>query len=128
MVQSTDGQTWTALTPGLPVSNTFGVAYGNGTWVAGGYNGKMAYSTDGENWTEADITGFASLGVAYGNGKWVAVGQQGKMAYSTDGGVTWTLVTDSGFGTTHINGVAYGGGRFVAVGKDGKMAYSNPQE
>jgi hypothetical protein len=38
--------------------------------------------------------------------------------------LTWTVVTDTGFGADAIHGIAYGGGKFVAVGGDGKAAYS----
>jgi hypothetical protein len=45
------------------------------------------------------------------------------MAYSSNG-ITWTVVSDSTFGTTLITGIAYGGGKFVAGGGGGKMAFS----
>ena len=71
------------------------LCYGNGKYVAGDQNGKMAYSTDGINWTAvADSTfsyGVSSL--CYGNGKYVAGGNGGKMAYFTDG-INWTAVSN----------------------------------
>ena len=38
---------------------------------------------------------------------------------------TWIAVSDSKFGSTHINSICYGNGKFVAVGNDGKIAYSS---
>jgi hypothetical protein len=103
------------------------VAFGNGTFVAGGTSGKMAYSTDGKTWTAISDSTFGTNSIdaiAYGNNKFVAVGDDGKMATSTDG-KTWTAVSDSKFGTTDINAIAWGNGTFVAGGDDGKMATSS---
>ena len=119
---------WTAVT-----DSTFGtsiiqsIAYGDGKFVAGGYDGKMAYSTDGINWNTVNSTfGTTEIyGIAYGDGKFVAVGFYGRMAYSTDG-VNWTAIsnTNNTFGTSHIRGITWDGGKFVTVGQNGKMAYS----
>jgi uncharacterized repeat protein (TIGR02543 family) len=109
------------------------IAYGDGKFVAvgriNGFNGKIAYSTDGINWNPVADSTFGTssdiMGIAYGNGKFVAVGAPGKMAYSTDG-ENWTAVADSKFGTSDnsIWDIAYGGGKFVAVGENRKTAYS----
>jgi hypothetical protein len=55
-------------------NNINGIACGNGRWVSGGANGKMAYFADGINWTAVSNSTFASSGVTYGDGKWIAVG------------------------------------------------------
>jgi hypothetical protein len=122
---------WTLVT-----DTTFGtgyiysIAYGNGTFVAGAY-GRMAYSTDGINWTAVTNSPFYNVAatslninaIAYGNGKFVAGATNGRMAYSSDGGITWT-VTNSRL-EREINAIAYGNGKFVAGSGDGKMAYSS---
>jgi hypothetical protein len=60
-----------------------GVTYGGGKFVAVGDSGKIAYSSDGVNWTAGSGTSSGTLyGVAYGGGKFVAVGASGLMAYS----------------------------------------------
>jgi hypothetical protein len=145
MATSTDGVTWTAVTY---TSSTFwqyysgsenkqvtasiyGIAYGNGKFVAvGSGGGKMAYSADATSWTALSTisTTFDNAisinGIAYGNGMFVAVGSSGKMAYSTDG-ASWTAVSNSTFGNTiDIGAIAYGNGKFVAVGEYGRMATS----
>jgi len=121
--------TWTAV-----VDITFSIkaiAYGGGKFVAVGYDGKMATSTDGITWTAVTTTLFDNIiggttvksviyAIAYGNGKFVAGGQFGKMAVSIDG-TTWTAVTDSTF---TIYSIVYDNGKFVAGGNNGKMATS----
>jgi hypothetical protein len=62
MAWSEDGQTWTAVRPGVASGATRfpatadinSVAFGNGRFVAGGSTGNMAYSANGTNWTAID--------------------------------------------------------------------------
>jgi len=104
------------------------IAYGNGKFVAGGEQGKMATSTDGEIWTAVtdsifetnDISAIAFIGdkffAGYGNGK---------MATSTDG-TTWTVVSSFTFTAVDtIFDITYGNGKFVAACGRGKIAYSS---
>jgi hypothetical protein len=105
------------------------VTWGNGKFVAvgGRWRGRIAYSTDGINWTAVADSKFGDssiYAVAWGNGKFVAGGSAGKMAYSTDG-INWTTVADSKFGDSYINAIAWGNGKFVASGWINKMAYSS---
>ena len=138
MAYSTDGVTWTSIDiSAFRDYRIYSICYGNGKFVAvggspdtiiqgtsTGAGGKMAYSTDGVNWTEVDSPfGSSSIhSTYYGNGKFVAGGNGGKIAYSTDG-ITWTAVSNSTFGTNPISSICYGNGKYVAVGLDGKMAY-----
>jgi uncharacterized repeat protein (TIGR02543 family) len=116
----------------------YGIAYGGGTFVAGGdggNNSKIAYSTDGQNWTTTNNPLPGQYGgpppasdirdIAYGGGTFVAVGDNGKMAYSLDG-INWNTVTNSTFGTRAIYGIAYGDGKFVAGGDYGIIAVCTP--
>jgi uncharacterized protein YjdB len=121
------------------VSNsTFGtdeiltIAYGKNTFVAGGYKGKMATSTDGITWTTVSSsnstfgTNYPITAIAYGNDKFVAGSLYGRMAYSTDG-ATWTAISSSNstFGVeSSINAIVYGNNMFIASGTGSKMAYS----
>jgi hypothetical protein len=103
------------------------IAYGNNKFVAVSSSGKIAYSTDGINWTAVSNSTFGESiieTIAYGNGKFVAGSATGgKMAYSTDG-INWTAVSNSTFGESIIETIAYGNDKFIAVGQHGKMAYS----
>ena len=63
----------------------YGVAYGNGYWVAVGYSGTLYYKagTPDGTWI-ANNQGSANLyGVAYSNGYWVAVGSSGTLYHKT---------------------------------------------
>ena len=146
MATSPNGTDWTPIlsannkfTDGTTGISIYGIAYGNGKWVAVGGSGRIAHwDGSAENWTAVTPGTSSDLGnskfgtsnirgIAYGgtgaNAKFVAVGEGGKMAYSTDG-TTWAAVTNSTFDTSHIYGIAWGNNMFVAVGQSGKMAYS----
>jgi len=148
---STDGITWSK-----PDNDSFGPAFVNGSansgylwdfaWggdkyiavgdygPSGNKSGRIAYSTDANNWTVATNSIFGTTtvsAVAYGNGKFIAGGSSngfsdvngGKMAFSSDG-ITWTAVADSKFGTAGIYKIVYGNSKFVAVGTQNRIAYS----
>jgi len=130
---------WTAIPAGTGSGTTtfgtsdyiYSIAYGNGKWVAGGSNGKMAYSDNGTTWTAIPAgTGAGTstfdtgriTSVAYGNNRFIAVGFSGKMAYS-DNATAWTAVSTTAPGS-YIYCIAYGNGRWIAGGS-GNMAYSD---
>jgi hypothetical protein len=73
---------WTARTSGTG-NDLFGVAYGNGTFVAVEDDGAILTSPDGVTWTAwASGTSNDLFGVAYGNGRFVAVGRGGTILTS----------------------------------------------
>ena len=100
---SNDGITWSEAST-FTNGNWTGVTYGNGMFVACALTpypqpdvNSIKYSTDGENWTDADLgDGWSELrlrqirDIAFGNGYFVALAQsdtQGgpaRYAYSTD--------------------------------------------
>jgi len=113
------------------------IVYADGKFVAGGsvnedlgnnnfkQSAKMAYSSNGINWTAISDPIFNDAyvnGIAYGNGKFVAVRSHGKMAYSSNG-INWTAINDTIF-DVWIESITYGNDKFVAVAEEGKMAYS----
>ena len=118
---------WTAISDmKFGTSIISSICYGNGRFVAGGYDGKGAYSSNGTTWTAISDMKFGTssiYSVCYGNGKFVAVGTDGKGAYSEDG-INWTAISDMKFGTSSINSVCYGNGKFIAVGRSKKGSYS----
>ena len=113
------GTTWTLRNLGNPLG---GVAYGNGLFVAVGWNGAILTSPDGVNWT-AWTSGTSSelKGVAHGNSLFVAVGKSGTILTSPDG-VSWNQQTSET--SSELKGVAYGNSLFVAVGDDGTILTS----
>jgi hypothetical protein len=117
---STDGgTTWSAGTTLANNASPLIMAYEGGIFFAGGDNGYLYTSTDGQTFTAlAQIGSNDFLDVAYGNGVWVLVGFNGELWRSTDG-TNWS--------TTNINyttftsqydfwDVTYGDGLFYAVG------------
>ncbi|MGO8675906.1 MAG: hypothetical protein ACLQVX_08545 [Limisphaerales bacterium] len=132
ILSSEDGTAWTQQTLPVPLSSTgplHAVAYGNGLFVAVGWQNQIFASPDGVNWTSqgASLAGqlvpFGELyGIAYGNGAFVAAGNETSPAVpaghapflASADGVNWTVL-DSGPMAT-FNGVSYANGGFVAVG------------
>ena len=113
---------WHQRTSGT-TSGLYGVAYGNGTFVAVGWETILS-SSDGVTWTDrytgSGLVGLMFNAIAYGNGTFVAVGPEGCIATSPDG-VTWT---DRSIGWGGFSAVAYGGNSFVAVGYNGEIIKS----
>lgn len=117
---------WTAISQNIITDTIFSICYENGKYIAGGaYNGQMAYSTDGINWTAVNQYAYSKGGVyslCYGNGKFIAGGYKGQMAYSTNG-INWTAINQNVL-TSTVYALCYGNGKFVAGDQDGHMAYS----
>jgi hypothetical protein len=132
MAFSANGTDWTGWTESkFNGQSILAITYGNGKFVAAGDNGTIRYSSSGESndWFNAQGTSGDTnfLGLTYGESanirRFVAVGTGGKIAWSDDG-ITWTMVTTTGFISEQVNAVAYGNKKFIAVGNDGKMASS----
>jgi len=108
----------------------FGItANGTNRWVAGGGDGKMAYSNDyGLNWIPVDDSTFGSFpvnAIGYGNGRWVAGGKSGRVAWSTNG-TAWNSVKKTHFTTSQtINAIAFGNGHWIAGGSNGIIILSD---
>jgi hypothetical protein len=91
------------------------MAFGNDLFVAVGWRGLIATSTNGINWVkrESGTTG-PIKGVAYGEGRWVAVGGEGNsgIILTSEDAVTWFLQTTD----KPLVDVAYGPFGFIATG------------
>jgi len=135
---SSDGLTWTHRGDS-GYSFELAIGYGDGMFVAGGYN-RIATSANGTDWNFVDLSSIFSdpyteiimADIAYGINRFIIVGASqddsynvtNKMAYSTDG-TTWESVNIPSLTSFRsINAIAYGNNRFVIGGYDGKMAYS----
>jgi chitodextrinase len=111
-------------------SVTFGVtANGTTRWVAGGSDGKLAYSNDnGLSWTLISETVLGSLSVnavGYGNGRWIAGGRGGRIAWSANA-IVWSVVRIPFLSNNvSINAIAYGNGNWVAGISDGRIIVSS---
>ena len=112
-----DASQWTLRSGPL-----YGVAYGNGIYVAVGGDGGILVSSDGINWKPQDSgTGKSLSSVTYGEETFVAVGYDGTILTSADG-VNWRY-QDSGVGNVLL-GVTYAANIFVAVGSNGAILTS----
>lgn len=126
---SLDGITWITMT--MPTATSSGGGEINNQWSAIAYGvvsnvsyfvavaratSTAAYSTDGINWTAANLNEVADwCDIAYGNDSFVAIAESDSSsafrAVSTNGGSTWATTT-LGSGAKAIT---YGGTRFVIV-------------
>jgi len=105
-----------------------GIAYGNGTWVAGCGNGKMAYSSDGINWTLRKDKKVETTALAFGGGMFLAGAGDGKISTSTDG-INWETFKLE-FDGIEISGmieeIIWDGESFVAITGFGTLLYTVP--
>jgi len=113
------------------------IAYGNGKWVAAGYQHTddsytaiLLYSTDGVNWQQVayDDTTFKDtsiLAVVWTGTQFCIAGDNAKRAYSSDG-AAWTPGGDDGWNCDGANivSIAADGPNLLAVGANGKLAKS----
>jgi hypothetical protein len=119
ILYSTDGgTTWSAGT-GI-ANNSFPriMAYENGIFFAGGDNGYVHTSNDGQTFTALPRLGTQDFfDIVYGNGIWIMVAARGTIAVSADG-TNWSLVNNPFLYSADYNfvGVGYGNGLFYAMG------------
>lgn len=131
VASSIDGTSWellpTSKNDGSTMPHLFGLAWGNGKYVAVGSGGQIVTSPDGRTWTnEAPTTGVIGnlFGVCQdGNGRFVAVGNNGYLLTSLNGG-PWTVAPCPAGGVTKLTSVVFDGTRFVAVGLGGVVMTS----
>ena len=127
IVTSEDGITWTPQNSGDPDSTLFGIAYGNGIFVAVGFDyflgtGTVLTSPDAVTWApQTSGTTSALFGVGSANGLFVAVGNNGTILTSLDG-VTWTPQTSNT--VEFLSTVTFGSGKIVVVGDQGTIVTS----
>lgn len=125
VLTSPDAINWTPQNSGT-TKTLWGLAYGNGVYVAVGEAGTLLVSTNaGVDWVDRSsaVTGGMDLfSAAYGKGRFVVVGQDGTAFTSTDG-LSWQQL-DTGELTT-LRRVIYASGRFVAIGSTGMVLSSS---
>jgi len=111
---------WQYATSATSATNPRCVAYnGSNLYVAGGDNGAILTSPDGNTWTGRDSTLTGSINsVFYLNGNYLAIGPAGSTTnlITSPDGVTWTRRTA---GTSTFNAAAYGASTYVVVSVSG---------
>ena len=130
ILSSEDGQNWLTRSVGGGPGGNSGLAfvesviYAGGRFVAVGFWGGTAASTNGIDWTIGNVPapGLTDglYGVAYGNGTYVAVGGGASYAdqnvFTSSDGISWTAQHSTSPAGASLGDVAYGAGRFVAIG------------
>lgn len=131
LMSSEDGVAWTERTYGS-TRPIVGIAHGDGTFVAIGWSGTVAVSTNGENWASFSLSNTTALNlnaITYGNERFVIVGDflgggsRRATSYASTDALTWTnwlAETNS-----RLRDVAFGGGRFVAAADNSYTRYDS---
>src|SRR5881409_551334 len=132
LMSSEDGLSWILRADGGccgPPSLVYGLTYGGGRFVAVGHFGGTASSSDGINWSFANVQSGALNDVAYGAGIYAAVGSADYFyfdnIFSSVDGFTWTARHSDPTEQRSISGVAYGAGKFVAIGANDGFTYTS---
>lgn len=122
---STNGVNWTVTSKPMSVLNLYDVAWGNGVFVAVGYDwysgASVYHSTDGVDWTMHSTTSGNVNAVTFAGGQFVAVGD-GLLAsgsttsdiYTSTYGTNWTARNSGAATAPNLCDIAYGNGRYVA--------------
>jgi hypothetical protein len=116
IVNSEDGDHWTASRNSATTKQLNGVAWNGSRFVAVGLDGTIVHRDDADHWTAAShipTTTFIWNVVALGS-RFVALGTDATILHSEDGD-RWTVAGDA----EHIVSVVWDGTQFVAVAADG---------
>ncbi len=123
MATSTDGATWTSVTPPSSLYPK-GVFWTGSQFVAVGNSGLIATSPDGTNWTVRTSGVTSSLYNGAANGSTiVVVGSSGTVLSSSDNGVTWT--PRSSGTTSTLRRARLAGSDFYVTGTAGTLLRSS---
>ena len=115
---------WSTPANSLPATTStegdwYGIAYGDGKYLAISGNGYISTSTDLTTWTtlvrKITATNFNNL--AYGNGTFLTINESGDVFSSSDGGENWSSVGSSMSGGIYY--LTYTNGKFIAFGTSG---------
>jgi hypothetical protein len=119
ILTSADGMSWSRQY--VPVWAR-DLAYGNGQFVAVGYDSQLWTSPDGTTWSAHALSNYYELeSVAFLNGLFVAVGNNGYAFISGDG-FGWIRRATST--SRRLLGVTYAFGKYIAVGTRGVIVSS----
>ncbi|MHC4124456.1 MAG: sialidase family protein, partial [Planctomycetota bacterium] len=132
IMTSPDGTTWTKHSS-LPQPNSpytfpgWDITYAENTFVACGWKGNIATSTDGINWTWRYQTDpqreLYTVIYDSDNSRFIVGGGYGTLLMSYNSGVTWTKYNTGG--NLGIREIIYTGTKYVLCAGSGKIAYSN---
>ena len=118
------GSMWSEQTLVAPAI-LWGIAYGNGMWVAVGEGGSVYVSSDTKVWQSRDLKATAvQRAVNFVNGRFFVHDDAGAVRASVDG-VTWELLSVPGVSSNFqfMTGVAWNG-TTLALARDDGVAFS----
>lgn len=121
VITSTNGLHWISTGPGGR-KNLHGVAYGNGTYVTVGNDGRYYVSPDASTWMSGTWPTRDLSDVVFAGGRFVAVGDSGVMFTSEDGTNWIRRVTGCG---NDLRFITYSEGSFYAVGNNETILQSD---
>lgn len=122
VVYSDNGTTWTAASHSVNSVQWYGLAYGNGRYVATGNNMAIT-SVDGITWTQPTIPTGNWNSITYGAGLFVAVSTGGGQSIATSpDGITWTLRSTALPSSQTWQPIAFGNGVFVVIAQNTSVA------
>ncbi|WP_019850656.1 flagellin [Desulfitobacterium sp. PCE1] len=112
------GLTWHNIT--LPELKPSKITYGNGVIIATGQDGKIAYSSDGDNWTTVQTPATKPLNdIIWDGERFLACGWDGSFVYSEDG-KNWTNIESVLPTNKQLQGIVFSGdNKYILVGEDG---------
>lgn len=119
---SRDGTRWDRVNYDAQAQLT-SVAYGDGRYIAVGFDNTVLVSSDGTSWQRAygPSLGYFNR-VAFGGGRFVAVSAFGFLLVSADATAqSWQVVRMDTGAAMDLAGVTYGNGRWVVVGQLGQI-------
>lgn len=118
IMTSTDGVDWKRRTD-ISVGTVWGIAYGNGMFVATSGAPIFFTSPDGVIWKRVPVAGSQGINkVTFGNGVFISVGNGGEMLTSNDG-LAWNLQPKPA--DKALESIAYIGGHFLLTWRDQKI-------
>lgn len=95
---STNGTDWTVTQQATPDGNgMYGIAYGNGIFMASNFSQSVLTSTDGATWTERTVTGATETlrNVTFTDDEFIVIPSNGNMAYLSSNGTSWESFTSN---------------------------------
>ena len=118
---STNGEDWNKVSNST--KQLYGVAYGNGIFVAVGLNGYIYESYDAVNWSVVTPpnTAISFSSISFGAGKFYVGGTAETIITSSDG-LSWT--TENTGGSKAVRMIKVGGGQVLASGSAGFLKRS----
>lgn len=122
MTYSTDGSTWTEITP-FTTDVITGICYGKGIFLAVDSGGKLWKATSPmDAWRDSGITLDVIIeSICYANNRFIAACDGGFVVLSDDGENWKTVQTCT---TNNLYGICAGDGMFIAVGATGTIITS----